>query len=136
MPLDIIRERHCNAEWALLHADGRVAGRQFDEIEDPYLRERKHDIRQVVERVLKALLGNAPRWPAVGRFDRARPGIMVVVAHDLSPADMIQFRDRAFAGFVTDLGGATSHTAIVARSLDIPAVVGMHNASALIAQDD
>jgi phosphotransferase system enzyme I (PtsI) len=61
---------------------------------------------------------------------------MIVVAHDISPADMLQFRDRTFVGFVTDLGGQNSHTAIVARSLDIPAAVGMATASSLIAEDD
>jgi phosphotransferase system enzyme I (PtsI) len=61
---------------------------------------------------------------------------MIVVAHDISPADMLQFRDRAFVGFVTDLGGQNSHTAIVARSLDIPAVVGMSTATTLISEDD
>ncbi len=135
-PQRIIRSRHYNAEWALLTQIDELSA-QFDEIDDAYLRERKHDILQVGERILKVLTGSATPLPAT---EPVAPGDyapqMVVVAHDISPADMLQFRDRAFVGFVTDLGGQNSHTAIVARSLDIPAAVGMSNASALIAEDD
>ena len=133
-PLKIIRSRHYNAEWALLTQIDELSA-QFDEIEDAYLRERKNDIGQVGERVLKYLTGSAITLPASAESDENVPQ-MIVVAHDISPADMLQFRDRAFVGFVTDLGGQNSHTAIVARSLDIPAAVGMSNASALIAEDD
>ena len=133
-PLKIIRSRHYNAEWALLTQIDELSA-QFDEIEDAYLRERKNDIRQVGERVLKILTGSASTLPVIFQPDEAMPQ-MIVVAHDISPADMLQFRDRAFVGFVTDLGGQNSHTAIVARSLDIPAAVGMSNASALIQEDD
>jgi phosphotransferase system enzyme I (PtsI) len=133
MPLEIIRTRHYNAEWALVTQIDELSA-QFDEIEDPYLRERKADIQQVGERVLKVLTGTALTLPHIGGAEGA--GRMIVVAHDISPADMLQFKDRAFGGFVTDLGGQNSHTAIVARSLDIPAVVGMFNASALIEQND
>jgi len=123
-----------NAEWALVTQIDELSA-QFDEIEDPYLRERKADIQQVGERVLKVLTGTAITLPAAGTADGV-PASIVVVAHDISPADMLQFRDGAFAGFVTDLGGQNSHTAIVARSLDIPAAVGMNDASTLIKQDD
>jgi phosphotransferase system enzyme I (PtsI) len=135
-PLKIIRSRHYNAEWALLSQIDELSA-QFDEIEDAYLRERKNDILQVGERILKVLTGSAGALPSpepVAPGDYAPQ--MIVVAHDISPADMLQFRDRAFVGFVTDLGGQNSHTAIVARSLDIPAAVGMANASALIGEDD
>ena len=135
-PLKIIRSRHYNAEWALLSQIDELSA-QFDEIEDAYLRERKNDILQVGERILKVLTGSAGALPTpepVAPGDYAPQ--MIVVAHDISPADMLQFRDRAFVGFVTDLGGQNSHTAIVARSLDIPAAVGMANASALISEDD
>ncbi|MBC7416042.1 MAG: phosphoenolpyruvate--protein phosphotransferase, partial [Herminiimonas sp.] len=132
-PLDIIRSRHYNAEWALVTQIDELSA-QFDEIGDAYLRERKADIQQVGERVLKVLTGTATNLPTLNP-DSANAHL-IVVAHDISPADMLQFRDRAFSGFVTDLGGQNSHTAIVARSLDIPAAVGMFNASALIAQDD
>jgi phosphotransferase system enzyme I (PtsI) len=134
-PLDIIRARHYNAEWALLTQIDELSA-QFDEIEDAYLRERKADIQQVAERVLKVLMGTE-QLPLAGSGgeDDAQPQ-MIIVAHDISPADMLQFRDRSFIGFVTDVGGQNSHTAIVARSLDIPAAVGMSGASTLIEQDD
>ena len=132
-PLDIIRSRYYNAEWALLTQIDALSA-QFDEIEDAYLRERKNDILQVGERILKALLGSASKIATVSEPEIASQ--IIVVAHDISPADMLQFRDRSFVGFVTDLGGQNSHTAIVARSLDIPAAVGMSNASILINQND
>ncbi len=134
-PLRIIRSRHYNAEWALLTQIDELSA-QFDEIEDAYLRERKNDIRQVGERVLKVLTGSAGALPAPSSNPDDVAPQMIIVAHDISPADMLQFRDRTFVGFVTDLGGQNSHTAIVARSLDIPAAVGMGNASTLIAEDD
>jgi phosphotransferase system enzyme I (PtsI) len=134
VPLDIIRNRHYNAEWALVTQIDELSA-QFDEIEDAYLRERKADIQQVGERVLKVLTGTATVLSGLKGPDELTAH-MIVVAHDISPADMLQFRDRAFGGFITDVGGQNSHTAIVARSLDIPAAVGMYNASALIAQDD
>jgi phosphoenolpyruvate-protein phosphotransferase (PTS system enzyme I) len=129
-----IKARHYNAEWALL-TQFEVLARQFDEMEDEYLRERKGDLEQVVERVLKVLQGKPSDLPheAAGQGDDAA---LILVAHDLSPADMLQFKDSVFAGFVTDVGGKTSHTAIVARSMDIPAVVGARTASQLIRQDD
>ncbi|MDR7051750.1 phosphotransferase system enzyme I (PtsI) [Duganella sp. 3397] len=135
-PLDIIRARHYNAEWALLTQIDELSA-QFDEIEDPYLRERKADIQQVAERVLKVLMGTEQILPPPVKVgdDEFQPQ-MIIVAHDISPADMLQFRDRSFIGFVTDVGGQNSHTAIVARSLDIPAAVGMSDASTLIEQDD
>jgi len=135
-PLDIIRSRHYNAEWALVTQIDELSA-QFDEIEDEYLRERKQDIQQVAERVLKVLMGTALAAPPSLKAgeDEFQPQ-MIVVAHDISPADMLAFRDRSFVGFVTDVGGQNSHTAIVARSLDIPAAVGMSQASRLIEQDD
>ena len=112
-PLDIIRSRHYNAEWALVTQIEELSA-QFDEIEDPYLRERKVDIQQVAERVLKILLGSEPLPVPVEPDDDEFQAQMVVVAHDISPADMLKFRDRSFIGFVTDVGGQNSHTAIVA----------------------
>ena len=138
-----IEERLYNAEWALT-SQLEVIGRQFDEMEDPYLRERKADMEQVAERVLQSLKGSVSpmaRAPVPARVqqelhldDTDVP--LVLVAHDLSPADMLQFKQSVFVGFVTDVGGKTSHTAIVARSLDIPAVVGARTASQLVKQDD
>ena len=139
-----IKERLYNAEWALV-SQLEVVVRQFDEMEDEYLRERKADLEQVVERVLRHLKGaatpvaapppRAPRQQDLG-LDDTQDGPLVLVAHDLSPADMLQFKKSVFAGFVTDVGGKTSHTAIVARSMDIPAVVGARSASQLVRQDD
>jgi phosphotransferase system enzyme I (PtsI) len=130
MPKHLIRERRCNAEWALVQQMEHLV-EQFEEIEDSYLRERKHDVVQVVERVLKALMGKGRK---LGR--RGKDEDLIIVAHDLSPADTIQFKNLKIGGFVTDLGGATSHTAIVARSLAIPAVVGLHHARPLVREDD
>ena len=126
----LIRSRRCNAEWALVQQMEQAVG-QFEQIEDEYLRERKADVVQVVERVLKVLMGRPGHPPKHGRGEQ-----LIVVAHDLSPADTIQFKQLKIGGFVTDLGGATSHTAIVARSLAIPAVVGLHHARDLIREDD
>ncbi|MBC7576063.1 MAG: phosphoenolpyruvate--protein phosphotransferase, partial [Tardiphaga sp.] len=133
-PLDIIRTRHYNAEWALVTQIDELSA-QFDEIEDEYLRERKADIQQVAERVLKVLMGTALLTPPRLPSDEYQPQ-MIVIAHDISPADMLQFRDRSFIGFVTDVGGQNSHTAIVARCQANPAAVGMSQASQLIEQDD
>ncbi|MBV8468762.1 MAG: phosphoenolpyruvate--protein phosphotransferase [Burkholderiaceae bacterium] len=134
-----IVERHYNAEWAL-SAQLEVLARQFDEMEDDYLRERKADLEQVVERLLAALSSDA-QGAQLGAasivqrdFDGEDP--LLLVAADVAPADMLQFKKSVFQGFITDIGGKTSHTAIVARSMDIPAVVGTREASRLIRQDD
>ncbi|TMH44824.1 MAG: phosphoenolpyruvate--protein phosphotransferase [Betaproteobacteria bacterium] len=122
-PRELIRSRRANAEWALVQQMERLVER-FDEIDDPYLRERKADVQHAVERVLKALMGGQTLVePALSEEQK-----LIVVAHDLSPADMILFKRHHFGGFVTDVGGVTSHTAIVARSLAIPAIVGLHHA--------
>ena len=131
VPKVLIRERHCNAEWALIQQMESLVG-QFDAIDDPYLKERKADITQVVERVLKALLGR-PGTVAPNLNEEKQ---LIVVAHDLSPADMLLFKQHAFGGFVTDIGGVTSHTAILARSLNIPAIVGLHHARHMIREND
>lgn len=141
-----ITERLYNAEWALT-TQFEVIARQFDEMEDEYLRERKADLEQVVERILRYMKGVAsPVAPPASSprrktqqdllLDDTVDVPLVLVAHDLSPADMLQFKESVFAGFVTDVGGKTSHTAIVARSMDIPAVVGARAASQLVRQDD
>ena len=134
-----VQERHYNAEWALTSQLEQIA-KQFDEMEDPYLRERKADIEQVIERMLRHMRGVASpvAAPSVAGSESSLDPVdpLVLVAHDLSPTDMLQFKQSIFAGFVTDVGGKTSHTAIVARSMDIPAVVGARNASLLVRQDD
>jgi phosphotransferase system enzyme I (PtsI) len=133
-----IVERHYNAEWALA-AQLEVLARQFDEMEDDYLRERKADVEQVVERLMKSLVRGGEDDLA-GLAERRRNAEsevpLVLIANDISPSDMMQFKRSVFSGFVTDVGGRTSHTAIVARSMDIPAVVGAREASRLVRQDD
>ena len=143
-----ITDRLYNAEWALT-TQYEIIARQFDEMEDEYLRERKADLEQMVERILRHMKGMASPILPVGQAGSSRKQSqqdlllddtndvpLVLVAHDISPADMLQFKQSLFAGFATDVGGKTSHTAIVARSMDIPAVVGARSASQLIKQDD
>ncbi len=136
---DWVRQRHYNAEWAL-SAQLEVLARQFDEMEDAYIRERKADLEQVVERMLRSMGRGLPLPDAAAASASARDfggdEPLVLVASDIAPADMISFKRSVFTGFVTDVGGKTSHTAIVARSMDIPAVVGARQASNLIRQDD
>ena len=129
-PKELIRERRCNAEWAIVQ-QMELLVEQFEKIDDVYLRERSYDVRQVVERVVRELSGHdAPHLSARTRGVKGQTQILV--AHDLSPADIMAFKDQAFASFVTDVGGATSHTAILARGMGIPAVLGLHNARQLI----
>jgi len=131
VPRDVIRKRRANAEWALVQEMERLVER-FEEIDDPYLRERKADVQQAVERVLTVLGGGKTlAEPAISEEEK-----LIVVAHDLSPADMILFKKHHFGGFVTDVGGVTSHTAIVARSLGIPAIVGLHHARQMISEGE
>jgi len=142
-----ITDRLYNGEWALT-TQLEIIVRHFDEMEDAYLRERKADMEQICERILRAMKGAAS--PLVTHSSRAVRKTsqqdlllddtvdvpLVLIAHDLSPADMLQFKQSVFAGFITDVGGKTSHTAIVARSMDIPAVVGARTCSHLVRQDD
>lgn len=144
-----ITDRLYNAEWALT-TQLEIVARQFDEMEDAYLRERKADLEQIAERVLRAMKGTGSPIAAhpPGHRTSRKPSQqdlllddtvdvpLILIAHDLSPADMLQFKQSVFAGFITDVGGKTSHTAIVARSMDIPAVVGARLASQLVRQDD
>src|SRR5690606_30293987 len=109
-------------------------GEQFDAMEDEYLRERGADVRQVIERVLQVLSGSSAMLPDGADLDGNDP--LVVVAHDISPSDMLRLRGGRFAAFVTDLGGPTSHTAIVARSMGVPAVVGLGNVRDLARDGD
>ncbi len=132
VPKDIIRKEFCNAEWAVKQQMDDIV-EQFEAIEDAYLRERQHDVVQVVERVIKVLLGHpAPNQTLVKQKENA----IILVAHDISPADAIQFKQHNFAAFVTDVGGATSHTAILARSLNIPSIVALQRARDLISDGE
>lgn len=136
-PIKLIRTQRLNAAWALTTELNDLL-EQFAEIEDAYLKERANDIRQVAERVIKAL--NAQKKDALEDSDflpTSDIGVeSIIVAHDIAPHDMLRFKERAFTGFVTDLGGKTSHTAIVARSMEIPAVVGVRHASEMIRHGD
>ncbi|MGL5002197.1 MAG: phosphoenolpyruvate--protein phosphotransferase [Casimicrobium sp.] len=129
-PKRVIEEQRCNAEWAVTQQMNTLV-EQFNQFEDAYLRERANDVVQVVERIVKALMGRASELPVSDGLHTT-----ALVAHDLSPADVIHFKENAFAAFVTDAGGATSHTAIVARSLGIPAVVALHNARSLLRETE
>lgn len=136
-PIKLIRTQRLNAAWALTTELNDLL-EQFAEIEDAYLKERANDIRQVAERVIKAL--NAQKKDPLNDADflpASDIGIeSIIVAHDIAPHDMLRFKEHAFTGFVTDLGGKTSHTAIVARSMEIPAVVGVRHASEMIRHGD
>ncbi len=130
-PREIIESEKCNAEWALkVQMDALLE--QFDQIEDNYLQERKADVIQVVERLMKVLLGRPGYTPRSNEDERN----LILVAHDLSPADVIQFKQHQFASFITDVGGTTSHTAIVARSLNIPSIVALQRSRQLIRENE
>ena len=128
-PKQIIRERRCNAEWAIVQ-QMELLVEQFDAIDDPYLRERRYDVCQVVERVVRELTGRNSASNRIAKANRSEP--LIAVAHDLSPADIVAYKDHNFVSFITDVGGATSHTAILARGMGIPAVLGLHTARRLI----
>ena len=135
VPKTLIRERGCNAEWALVQQMDYLV-KQFDAIDDPYLRERKADVVQVVERVIKEVMGRGGKLGKGSKASKNVKGVkeeeQIIVAHDLPPSDLISFKEHRFAAFVTDVGGATSHTAILARSMAIPAVVGLRGAREVI----
>ncbi len=139
IPKDIIRKEQCNAEWAIKQQMDDIV-EQFEAIEDEYLRERKQDVVQIVERVIKVLLGHpnqasnqdANQASTKQQAVKQQENTTILVAHDISPADAIQFKQHHFAAFITDVGGATSHTAILARSLNIPSIVALQRARDLI----
>ncbi len=122
-----VREDLRNAEWAFAAQAAQLAA-QFEEIDDAYLRERGRDVLQVADRVIRVLSGSRARLAGAAEDPR------IFVAEDVSPADMLALRSAV--GFAIDQGGATSHTAILARGMNVPAVVGAGLASRLIADDD
>lgn len=130
VPKDIIRQRRCNAEWALVQQMEKLVA-EFEAFDDAYLRERQQDVRQVTERLIKELTGDLSAG-AIKLPKGVKEETAVLVAYDLSPTDVVAFKNRNFAAFITDVGGATSHTAILARSMAIPAVIGLHNARAMV----
>ena len=130
-PIDILREQKINSEWALKLQSDKLAA-QFDSIDDDYLRERKQDMLQVVRRIHNNLVGQSNEINLAGNL----LDDTVLIAHDLSPADTVLFKEQHITAFVTDAGGPTSHTAILGRSLDIPSVIGLHNARKLITENE
>ncbi len=131
-PLRLIRSEGHNAEWALqMQRDALV--HVFDEMEDPYLRTRKNDIDHVVNRIQRILLKQKPL-----RHEEpdSRLSGYVLIADDLTPADTVLMQLHGILAFVTEYGGPTSHTAILARSLMIPAIVGLHDAARFAREDD
>jgi phosphoenolpyruvate-protein phosphotransferase (PTS system enzyme I) len=138
---DRILSEQCNAEWALVQQYELVA-EQFDSIDDAYLRERRTDVRQIVERILKAMrhpdgghrIALPPQHAGPAGDDPSLP--WVLVAHDIAPADMLLLKQHSFVGFATDTGSPTSHTAILARSLGLPAVVGLQTLHRLVQQGE
>ena len=130
-PLDIIEEQHINAEWALKIQTDRLS-QQFDAINDEYLRTRKQDMLQVVERIHNNLAGSGNEL----NLDANLLDDTILITHDLSPADTVHLKEQRVTAFVTDAGGPTSHTAILGRSLDIPSVIGLRNARQLISEHE
>ena len=131
-PIAQITTLLCNAEWAL-HTQTAAITQQFNTISDAYLRERRNDILQTSQRLMRVLLGQTKlsQLPTAHNSE-----LRILIAHDLSPAEVIDLNAHGFSSFVTDLGGATSHSAIVARSLNIPCVVALHHALLWLQQDD
>lgn len=124
-PIDTIRKERTNAEWAL-KLQSEILGNMFDQIDDFYIRSKKSDVNQVVDRILKNLLGvEDPVHTDIEKGD-------IIVANDLTPADTVLFKHNRIGAFITNFGGPISHTAILARSLQIPAIVSVHNATRLI----
>ena len=127
-PLELIKKSKQNAEWALKVQMEEIINK-FNSIENNYIRERKNDIYQVCETLIKYLIGHESKQLS---SDKNR----IIVAHDISPADALKFKNSNNIAFVTDIGGTTSHTAILAKSINIPSVVGTQNAKNLISNGD
>ncbi|ADE13523.1 phosphoenolpyruvate-protein phosphotransferase [Nitrosococcus halophilus Nc 4] len=132
VPIDLIQNRHCNAEWALKLQRDALAS-VFDEMDDPYLRTRKNDVDHVVNRILRILTNQeSPRHEVSG----GRLKGYILLADDLTPADIVLMQQQQISGFVTEHGGANSHTSILARSLGIPAIVGLRGARRYVQDDE
>ena len=123
-PIEIIKEKQCNAEWALkLQRDAIV--KVFDSMDDPYIATRQDDVKHVFNHIMDALVSNG-KARSIDKKEQWKNRI--IIADDLTPADTLIMQNSGVAGFVTEMGGPSSHTAILARSLDLPAVVGLHDA--------
>jgi len=131
-PVETIRSRGINAEHALqIHSSGLI--RAFDAMEDEYLRSKRTDVEHVVNRIQGNLLN--VRHETLGHVTGQLES-RIIIAHDLSPADAVLLKNHKVAAFAIDLGGPISHTAILARSLNIPAIVGLHGATRYIEHDE
>ena len=128
-PQQIIKKEQCNAEWAIKSQLDTLVSR-FDDIDDTYIKERKLDVTQVAERIIKALLGHKKQ------IIQTENQLNILIAHDISPADALQFKKNSYAAFITEHGGTNSHTAILARGLNIPSIVAVKNARKLIKNND
>ncbi len=122
VPIDYIREHQWNAEWSLKYQRDALVT-VFEEMDDPYLRTRRDDVDHVVNRIQRLL--SDPQAKCLESEEASLAG-RVVIAEDVTPAEIILFKSQGVAGFVSEHGGVNSHTAILARSLGIPAVVGVH----------
>ena len=132
-PIKTIRETHCNAEWALkLQRDALVS--VFEAMDDPYLRTRRDDVEHVVAQIMVGLAGEEDGED--GHEDSQIYANRVIFADDLTPADTVLMQHQNVAGFITAFGGPNSHTAILARSLRIPAVVGLHGSADFLRHDE
>ncbi len=123
-PAEVIRRQQVNAEWAL-KSQGDALVAVFEQMADPYLRSRKADVTQVVDRLLRILLVAEDEHEQISGALEGQ----IIIANDLSPADTVLLKHHKVAAFVTNLGGPISHTAILARNLEIPAIVAVHNAT-------
>jgi len=129
--IDTIKEDRINAEWALDIAVSKFLA-SFEKVEDSYLRERGQDIKYIYDRLVRILVKG--KSSDINNFNIK--GKVIIAAHDLSPADTIQLNLNKVSGFTTDVGGRTSHTSIVARALEIPAVVGVGTITSLVKNND
>jgi phosphotransferase system enzyme I (PtsI) len=137
-PIHLIRSRHCNAEWALKIQHDLLV-QMFEQMDDPYLRTRKDDVNHVVRRVQRILVTDDPAYfndPDYTELASSRLEGRVIIADDLTPADTILMQHQGVLAFVTEYGGPMSHTAILARSLGIPAVVGARNVRSYLGHDE
>ncbi|MDD9807398.1 MAG: phosphoenolpyruvate--protein phosphotransferase [Gammaproteobacteria bacterium] len=130
-PADIIRQQKCNAEWALqIQANELV--RVFDEMQDSYLKTRRDDVEHII-RLIQGFLGDENY--SLKQRNKDLKGC-IIAADDLAPADTIVFEHQHIAGFITEYGGPTSHTAILSRSFGIPSIVAVANARAHLAEGE
>jgi phosphotransferase system enzyme I (PtsI) len=137
-PIHLIRARRCNAEWALKIQHDLLI-QVFEQMDDPYLRTRKDDVDHVVRRVQRILVTDDPAYlndPDYAELASSRLEGRVIIADDLTPADTILMQHQGVLAFVTEYGGPLSHTAILARSLGIPAVVGARNIRSYLGHDE